>query len=200
MASSARQAPNRRDEILEAAGAIIARKGVRGLRVEEVAAEARVATSLIYYHFGDRSGLLQAAMERTDEVAPSWELRTPDPTRDAYTRLRDVLLKELGPSAGVKQNVIVWNEMTASAVFDADLQPRVARTTREWTGLIAKQIRAGQKDGTIRSDIDPHDESEIIACLLDGLCSHWLTSSVSRSRARELLATVIRDRLAARAR
>ncbi|MZE52785.1 TetR family transcriptional regulator, partial [Streptomyces sp. SID5770] len=45
---------SRSTQILEAAARVIARRGVRGLRVEELAAEAGVSTALIYYHFKDR--------------------------------------------------------------------------------------------------------------------------------------------------
>jgi AcrR family transcriptional regulator len=193
-AKRARQ-PNKRAELVDAAGRLIAEKGVRGLRVEEVAELAGVAVSLIYYHFDDRSGLLQAAMEQADERAPSWELRTPDPKRTAYSQLFDVLLRELGPGAAIKRDVTVWHEVTASAVFDPDLRPRVAKTTRLWTDLVAEQIRAGQEDGSIRADVAPVDEAEAITCLLDGLCSRWLTGTFSRVRAREILADMIRDRL-----
>jgi hypothetical protein len=49
---------SRRDSILKAAATSIARVGVRGLRVDEVAREAGVSLGLVYYHFTDRAGLL----------------------------------------------------------------------------------------------------------------------------------------------
>ncbi|MYV72610.1 TetR family transcriptional regulator, partial [Streptomyces sp. SID1046] len=45
---------DRRRAILEGAARVIARRGVRGLRVSDLAAEAGVSTALIYYHFKDR--------------------------------------------------------------------------------------------------------------------------------------------------
>ena len=56
-----RSAPSKRDAILEACIAAIASRGVRGLRVNTVAADAGVSTGLLYYHFTDRDGLLSAA-------------------------------------------------------------------------------------------------------------------------------------------
>ncbi|MFD3875326.1 TetR/AcrR family transcriptional regulator [Streptomyces sp. NPDC058623] len=53
---------DRRRAILEAAARVIARRGVRGLRVGELAAEAGVSTALIYYHFQDRTGILRHAL------------------------------------------------------------------------------------------------------------------------------------------
>ena len=48
---------------------MIARRGVRGLRVEQVAAEAGVAVSLIYYYFDNRNGLVRATLEHANERA-----------------------------------------------------------------------------------------------------------------------------------
>lgn len=53
---------DRRTAILEAAATVIARRGVRGLRVEELAVEAGVSKALIYYHFEDRTGLLRRTL------------------------------------------------------------------------------------------------------------------------------------------
>ncbi|WP_425558559.1 helix-turn-helix domain-containing protein, partial [Kitasatospora albolonga] len=41
---------DRRTEILRAATRVISRRGVRGLRVAELATEAGVSAALIYYH------------------------------------------------------------------------------------------------------------------------------------------------------
>ncbi len=60
---------DRRSALLEAAIKVIARRGVRGLRVEQVAAEAGVAVSLIYYYFDNRNGLVRATLEHANERA-----------------------------------------------------------------------------------------------------------------------------------
>jgi AcrR family transcriptional regulator len=60
-----------REAILAAVARVIARRGVRGLRVEDVATEAEVSAPLLYYHFGNRAGLVKAALEHAGERAPS---------------------------------------------------------------------------------------------------------------------------------
>ena len=61
--------PDRQLVILEAAARLVARRGVRGLRMEELAAEAGVSTGLLYYHFKDRSTLLRRTLEFVNERA-----------------------------------------------------------------------------------------------------------------------------------
>jgi AcrR family transcriptional regulator len=51
-----------RDALLEATQAILSEAGVARLSTKEVARRAGVAESSIFYHFGDRMGLLQAVV------------------------------------------------------------------------------------------------------------------------------------------
>ena len=61
---------DRRTALLDAAVGEIARRGTRGMRIEQVARAAGVSPALIYHHFGDRSTLLQHALElRVQTVA-----------------------------------------------------------------------------------------------------------------------------------
>jgi AcrR family transcriptional regulator len=192
-------APNdSRTAILEAAARTIATHGVRGLRVEEVAAEAGVSAPLLYYHFHSRSGLVKAALEAASEQAPSTALRGGEVPAgvSGYEALEAALLGELGDDAHVRHNAVVWGEVSASAVFDPDLRDDVARVTRTWRDEVAEGIRAGIADGSI-NDLDAADTAEMLITLVDGLCARWLAGTIERDRARELLATELRRRLRA---
>jgi AcrR family transcriptional regulator len=52
-----------REAILEATLAILREHGIANLTSREVAARAGVSDASVYYHFGDRAGLLQAVFE-----------------------------------------------------------------------------------------------------------------------------------------
>lgn len=49
--------------ILDAARAVIARRGISGLRIREVAAEAGVNVAAIHYHFGSKELLMEAVLQ-----------------------------------------------------------------------------------------------------------------------------------------
>ena len=112
-------APDRRQLILDAAIGVIARKGVRGLRVEVVAAEAGVAVSLIYYYFGSRKGLVRATLDHANERA----------ARAAPSGARAMLLAELDESA--RETSTVWGEIQASADLRAGAAGAGARGDRD---------------------------------------------------------------------
>src|SRR5258707_15623673 len=59
-----------RDTLVDAAVALIARKGPQGFSLREVARRARVSEAAPYWHFADREALLAAGAERGfEEVA-----------------------------------------------------------------------------------------------------------------------------------
>jgi AcrR family transcriptional regulator len=184
-----------REAILVAVASVIARRGIRGLRVEDVAAEAGVSAPLLYYHFGSRSGLVKAALEHASERAPSTALRKPS-KQSGYESVEAALLAELGDEPEVRANAVVWGEAGASAVFERDLRPDVKRVNNAWRANVAEAIGEGVKDGSIRDDVEPEEAAELLITLVDGLCTRWLGGTMSRDRARSLLGDALKQTLA----
>jgi AcrR family transcriptional regulator len=187
----------RREAILVAAARVISRSGVRGLRVEEVASEAGVSPPLLYYHFASRQGLIRAALERASDKAPSAALRAEPGGRTGYEAVEAALLDELDDDRSVRDNAIVWGEVSASAVFEPELREDVRRVTETWSATVADAIRRGVEDGSIRNGIDPDQAAEVLITLVDGLCTRWLAGAMERERARALLVATLRETLAA---
>lgn len=190
-----REPRSRRSEILDAAQEAIALRGVRGLRVEDVAERAGVAVSLIYYHFTSRAGLLRATLERANEQASSGRLAQ-DGGGPAYDAVERALLGELEDSPAVRRNSLVWGELCASAAFDPELRDAVREATAAWNRLLAKRIEVGRRDGSIRSDVAPAVTAERLGALVDGLASRWHAGAIDLRRARRLLREAVRGELA----
>jgi AcrR family transcriptional regulator len=190
-AARADRASETRTRILAVAAKLIARSGIAGLRVEEVAEAAGVSTALLYYHFKSRSGLVSAAFEYASEKAPSTALRVASDSRSGYEALESALLAELDERPSVRDYAIVWGEVGALAVFDHDLRPGVRRITHAWRSTVAGAIKRGMADGSIRHDIDPEDTAELLIVLVDGFALRWLAGSIDVERARELLRRAI---------
>ncbi|MER8095642.1 TetR/AcrR family transcriptional regulator [Streptomyces goshikiensis] len=189
---------DRRTEILRAATRVIARRGVRGLRVGELAAEAGVSTSLIYYHFTDRAGILRRTLEfisdRADRYTAERDLGPglgPDPV-DPRAELAQVLLLELQDTPEVRENSTAWGELRASAVFDADLREDVAKATHTWVHEIADLLAHARPTGTAPAHAAA---AERLTALLEGLSVRWLSGSLPLEHARALLADAIEAEL-----
>ncbi len=184
----------KRDQLLEAAWAVIAQRGVHGLRVEDAAEAVGVANATVYYHFGDRAGLLAATMDYNDASALSAPSR--NASGSGLDRVTASLMGDLGESKRVRANDIVWNDLNAAAVFDSELRARVSQITRQWVGDIADMISQGIEDGSVRSDAEPAEVAEALTALQGGLITRYLIGAVPRARARSVLKAAINAYLA----
>lgn len=183
--------PDRPTQILRAAARLIARRGVRGLRVEEVSAEAGVSTALIYYHFKGRAGLLRATLEFINQRAVDYTDAALRTAADPRTRLTDLLLLELRDDPEVRENSAAWGELRATAVFDPDLREQLAAASGRWTADVADLIREAQQSGLAAPDTDPEAAAERLTALVEGLSERWLSGTTALDRARDLLRSAI---------
>ncbi|MFB7937582.1 TetR/AcrR family transcriptional regulator [Streptomyces sp. NPDC056049] len=179
-------ATDRRNAILEGAARVIARRGVRGLRMEELAAEAGVSTALIYYHFKDRAGVLRHTLEFISDRADRYTsggggLNVP---RDPRQELVQSLLLEFQDLPEVRENSTAWGELRASAVFEPELRGDLARATLTWIHDVADLL------GGIRPTAPAPAltaSAERLTGLLEGLSTRWLSGALPLPHARELV-------------
>ena len=186
---------DRRSAILDAAIKVIARRGVRGLRVEQVASEAKVAVSLLYYYFDNRNGLVRATLEHANERAAT-TARTAE-RGTGRDKAESSLLAELDAGDDVRDTSVVWGEVLASAVFEPELRDQLREASGTWSRLVAGAIEEGLRDGSIGGGVDATACAERLTALVDGLSARWLAGLMSRERARELLAEAIARELSA---
>ncbi|MFB6837169.1 TetR/AcrR family transcriptional regulator [Streptomyces sp. NPDC056361] len=177
---------DRRRAILEAAARVIARRGVRGLRMEELATEAGVSTALIYYHFKDRAGILRNTLEFISDRADRYtseEEDAADGPHDARQELEQTLLLEFQDLPEVRENSTAWGELRASAVFEPELRGDLARATLAWIHDVADllgRIRPAAPAPSLTAS------AERLTALLEGLSTRWLSGALPLAHAREL--------------
>ncbi|WP_063775256.1 TetR/AcrR family transcriptional regulator [Streptacidiphilus anmyonensis] len=186
--------PDRRTEILTAATRVIARRGVRGLRVAELAKEAGVSVALIYYHFGDRAGLLRRTLEFIGDRAERYTAgpdAASDPAAsdpDPRSELEQTLLLELQDTPVVRENSTAWGELRASAVFDPEPREDLAAATLAWVHGTAELLGRAHPGGTAPAHAAA---AERLTALLEGLSQRWLSGSIPLEHARHLLAEAV---------
>lgn len=179
-------ATDRRRAILEGAARLIARRGVRGLRMEELAAEAGVSTALIYYHFKDRAGALRKTLEFISDRAERYTADgdfTTEP-HDARRELEQSLLLEFQDTAEVRENSTAWGELRASAIFEPELRGDLAGATLAWIHEIAALLGRIQPTAAAPTLTTA---AERLTGLLEGLSTRWLSGALPLSHARRLV-------------
>ncbi len=177
---------DRRTAILEGAARVIARRGVRGLRVGELATEAGVSTALIYYHFKDRAGILRSTLEFINDRADSYT-STGDAMGEPLTprlELEQSLLLEFQDLPEVRENSTAWGELRASAVFDPELRDDLTRSGLAWTHEVAALLCRIHPTAPAPSLTA---SAERLTALLEGLSTRWLAGTLGLKHARELM-------------
>lgn len=175
-------------KILTAATTCIARNGVRGLRVNDVAKEAGVSSGLLYYHFTDRAGLLAATLEHINKQVSKDDVPSAKTDKDNGKHLRHLLLDEIKDDADVRRNSVAWNELRASSIFEQELTEPLSRTTSEWNREIAHAIRSAQ-DGV--TEQQAAITAEILTSLVEGISGRWLSGFITTEHARSLVSAAI---------
>jgi AcrR family transcriptional regulator len=143
-----------RDEIIEAALAVLRERGVSRLTTREIAEHAGVSEGSIFYHFKDRAGLLIAVFMAGME--PLTELPTiaseASSVREALTRLATTVEAFLDSGVDIltaAQSDAGLREAFGTYMRDNDLGPH--RGVR----VIGGYLREQQAGGAVRNDIDP---------------------------------------------
>ncbi|ROQ70299.1 TetR family transcriptional regulator [Streptomyces sp. 840.1] len=177
---------SRSTQILEAAARVIARRGVRGLRVEELAAEAGVSTGLIYYHFKDRTGILRHTLEFINDRAERYTTAHVAEAGPLGPReeLDQILLLELQDTPEVRENSSAWGELRASAVFEEVLREDLAKATLVWVQEVAGLLGQVQP---MASPAALAGAAERLTALLEGLSMRWLSGGLRIDHARDLM-------------
>ncbi|MGH2973689.1 MAG: TetR/AcrR family transcriptional regulator [Solirubrobacterales bacterium] len=186
---------DRRTAILEAACRVIARRGVRGLRVEELAREAGISVSLIYYYFEGRENLLRRTLEFVDQRASGYTMPNSGRQLSITETLSESLAGEVQDDPKVRENSAVWGELRSSAWFDEAVRETVSRLTEKWVSLVADRIRTGQATGEVAKTADPRAAAERLTALVEGVSGRWLAGEISADHAQRLIRTGVRHEL-----
>lgn len=187
-------AQDTRDRILQACERTIAREGLRKFRMHDVARDAGVSIGLLSYHFGDRAGLLQAALDHVNASTMARAELAAQPGSDdrpttAAERLSLLLCSEFGDEARIREGSIAWNELRAVSVFEAPSAEALTRSTASWQadvqGLI---LESAPTLGAERSA----QLALILTSLVEGLSGRWLTGQITAADAQAAVRASVR--------
>jgi AcrR family transcriptional regulator len=87
-------AEQRREQLLDATKAVVGEQGFHGVSIDAVAKRAEVSRPIVYGHFGDLGGLLEAMLKRESEIALR-QLSEVLPTQLGSESRREALLSAL---------------------------------------------------------------------------------------------------------
>ncbi|MEU7138268.1 TetR/AcrR family transcriptional regulator [Nocardia sp. NPDC046473] len=156
----------RREEILDAAVRVFARKGFAASRIEDVAAEAGIAKGSVYLYFDSRDALLVGVFQ--SYAARSEQVLTELGTGAALDRLAELIRGTIELLAAHPDHARVLLD-----VWAANPPLDMAAVYHEYRSAIADLLRQAQAEGALRPGIDEQHAAVIVGaiegCLIQAL-------------------------------
>lgn len=184
----------RQREILDVTIRILAKYGLHGATISRISAAAGMSRGALYYHFRNREELLAAAMEAMDETATAWIAKPLG--KDAPARLLAMgEAHSVWTLSAYNGFIRPFYQLIASS-RETSLESLITTKTHFYLQYLVECVEEGQREGTIRGDVDSrevawslllHAWGEDIA-RLQGI-DEYITEGVSRNILRRLLAS-----------
>lgn len=139
------------------------------LSLGEIAARAGVGAATLYRHFPNREALEREALRQVllEEAATALELVRPDDPRGSFvdisSRVIDVIASVRPPGSP-----------------PLDIPDLMGDVFEEFAGPVAESLAQGQREGTVRDDVDVRDILWIMQIMVTGFSVPSATPDVRR--------------------
>lgn len=167
-----KQVKDRRQEILDAAAAVITERGLAETRIQDIAERCDVSSGLILYYFDSKDRLLVEALTYANDqfyLRLSRELRRVGTARERLERVIELSVPGLLPEFGLFDEWALWVEIWVRALRDPAMASEREALDRRWRQSISDIVRAGRGTGEFSPGEDADDLGRAIGALIDGL-------------------------------
>lgn len=184
-----------RAQIIAAARAVFAERGVSRTTLAQIASKAGVTRGAIYWHFANKPALFFAMMEqvslplidRMDENLPA--SGSDDPLRGIRSQMREVLrLIETDPTARTTFEII---NLKCEYVDEfASLDSQMIQSGCNFMAVLERAYRHAHKQGLLHDGAAPELMALETFAFMKGLIRLWLSDTdgtVIRKKARRLI-------------
>jgi AcrR family transcriptional regulator len=173
-----------KEEVIRAASALIAERGIEDTSMRQIADAAGVSTGTINHHFGNKRGLVIAAMDFTYALRDREQYRRLSPTAQLKRLMQSWVL-----TPTIRRWAKFWLEYVSHAGRDDELRARHEERYVRQRRFYVRIFREGMASGEFRSDLDPEDVADTWLALLNGMAVNQIVSgdTVSPERARWLI-------------
>ena len=183
----ARQADQRRAELIEAALRLFAERGFRATTIADIATATGTAHGLVYHYFASKDELLEAVLDRYAYLPQLQEVLAVSPDRPASEVLTEIAV---GLSAMLRDRPEVLRLVVTESPTNPIVAAALAHVTEEGLALLTDYLRARIVAGELRmhdpsvparalfwaiitKHLGPADadgfETDLVGVLLDGI-------------------------------
>jgi AcrR family transcriptional regulator len=175
--SPRKPSPDLRDrrerEILEAAAAVFAERGLRSARMVDVAERAGIGKSTVYEYFRSKEDLFLRLFDWYTEqafVSMSRELgASSEPTADALRRSVDSLLESCRRMLPLYPLTLEFWSASTAPEYRERLGSEFRTLYRRFRSVVADALRTGIARGELGPHVDPDAVAAVLVSAYDGL-------------------------------
>jgi AcrR family transcriptional regulator len=175
----------RREQLLDATKAIVDERGFHAVSIEAVAREAGITRPVVYGHFGDLDGLLEALVQRESARALGSLADVLPPVLDSRDPREGLVVALDGYLRAVEADPKTWRlVLMPSEGAPAALREHIDRGRDAVVAHLAGLVSAGVAPG--REPPDPELAARVVSAIADELARRLLTDPAAYPRERLL--------------
>jgi AcrR family transcriptional regulator len=144
----------RREEIVSAALTLMSSQGVRSMTIERIASIVGIVPSAVYRHFGNKSEIIAAVLTMIVARMQRNITEVSKENNNSLTAIRMLLMRQIQL---VKEFMVIPHILFSEEVYSENpaLKTKLHDLINGFLGALAVLIRRGQKEGSIRPDLEP---------------------------------------------
>jgi AcrR family transcriptional regulator len=159
----------RKQELVEFAFQLIARKGLEGLRTRDVAIAAGIDTGTLHYHFPSKELLIQAVVDRMAEDFRRNRVGRAATPQNALDELRNEIFDAATRVRKSPEQLRVFMELMVRASRDKAIAAILARMQASWTAHLTALFTRGVEQKLFRPEINPEIAALVVRAQLLGM-------------------------------
>ncbi|MEV7547989.1 TetR/AcrR family transcriptional regulator [Amycolatopsis sp. NPDC089917] len=157
---------HRRQQIAAAVRRIAADRGLEGVSLNEVAAEAGISKGFVQHYFASRDEMLRFA---TTTLRSGLEERITAATPEGEPSVRDLLVALLPLDDAARADALVANAFLVRALKDPEIAGHFRTGHGQLRDVLAAMIAAARDAGDLSPTVEPSTEAVLLLTLLSGL-------------------------------
>jgi len=171
--------------IIEAASELFARYGIEGASMRQIADASGMSMGTINHHFGNKHGLVMAALEESYRLREWWWRLEEASVSDRLAKLAETYLID---TPRLETWWRFWMEYVAHAGRDPELQRHYRERYRRRFDWHCRLLREGVAAGEFRQDLDVERTVDELLALCDGIAVSQLAGGLSLEVSRAIIA------------
>ena len=168
-----------RRKVLEASYREFYRHGFQGGSINRIVSAAGITKGALFHHFAGKNDLGYAVLDEfLLSAINNWWVEPLRDTEDPVPILRKILarfikrVEEEDPESGFLFNGCpICNFAVEMSPLDEGFRTRIGAIYGAWRRSIYEALKRGQKNGTVRGDIDPGAEASFLVAIIAGSAS-----------------------------